>query len=340
MSFARSSYASRIAATAAAVCLSTVPVAAQQVTPIDSPAPVVRLALAGGVGNGITAAGVVLAQTDDGNWFAITPDGLIAAPPPATADSPSDAVADSVVTADGTTRAWLTGATERYRHGILGDATEAATLTMQQGDAQPVSFVLPPDSVFEDLRVRLVDLNDDSAVEAIVVRSYINAGSALAVFSLFDGQVGLLDEAPPIGRPSRWLNPAGAADFDGDGAIEVAYVETPHIGGTLRYFELTPDGLVQDAAVSGFSNHAIGSREQGLAAVVDWNRDGVADLAIPDARRGSLRVVTIAGGEVAQLASIANPAAIATAIFPLPEGFGPASLVYGLEDGSLWRVSP
>ncbi len=340
MSFAPSYYGSRVAAATVAICFSAVPVWSQQVSPIDHPMPVVRLALAGGVGNGFTAAGAVLAQTDDGNWFEITPDGLIAAAPPATADSPSDAVTDSAVTAAGATRAWLSGATQRYAHGILGDATEAAALTMQHGDAQPVSFVLPPDSVFEDLRVRLVDLNDDGAVEAVVVRSYVNAGSALAVFSLFDGQVGLLDETPPIGRSSRWLNPAGAADFDGDGAIEVAYVETPHIGGTLRYFQLTAEGLVQDFAAPGFSNHAIGSREQGLAAVVDWNRDGVVDLAVPDAQRRSLRVVTIAGGEGAQLASIANPAAIATAIFPLPESFGPANLVYGLEDGSLWRVSP
>lgn len=327
---------------AAVLTVIAAPAAAQQAAPIDQPGPVVRLALADGIGTGIDsgAPGRVLAQTADGTWFSVTPDGLQPADPPAVRAHVPDLVPDGLVTAAGTMRAWLSGPTERYRHGILGDATEAGTLALQAGDAAPAQFDLPNDSVFEDLRVRLVDLSNDGTMEAVVVRSYADAGSALSVFALDGPTVRLVAETPPIGRSSRWLNPAGAADFDGDGAVEVAYVETPHIGGTLRLWQLTDDGLVQDFAVRGFSNHFIGSREQDLAAVIDWDGDGVADIALPDARRGTLRVVSFAGGEARELASIPNPAPIVTAVLSSDAGAGVPLLIYGLADGSLWQVSP
>ncbi len=318
------------------------PAAAQQVTTLDQPGPVVRLALAGGIGAGIAdgTPGGVLAQTSDGAWYSVTSDGMQPAGPPAQSEPPAGIVPDGLATAAGPLRAWLSAPTERYRHGILGDATEAGTLSMQPGDATPAEFDLPTDSVFEDLRVRLVDLSDDGTPEAVVVRSYATAGSALSVFALDGPNLRLVAETPPIGRPSRWLNPAGAADFDGDGAVEIAYVETPHIGGTLRLWQLTDAGLVQDFAVRGFSNHFIGSREQDLAAVVDWNGDGVPDIAVPDARRGTLRVVGFAGGQATELASIPNPAPIVTAVLSSDRGAAAPLLIYGLADGALRLVSP
>ena len=30
-------------------------------------------------------------------------------------------------------------------------------------------------------------------------------------------------ETPPTGSPNTWLNPAGIADFDGDGMADIAY---------------------------------------------------------------------------------------------------------------------
>ncbi len=241
-----------------------------------------------------------------------------------------------------TLSAWLTGPTEDYRHGILGDSIEASGFCVRDlRTKEKPRLKLPPGSVFEDLRVRLVDLTGDGQAEFVVIRSYLDRGAALAVYHLVDGRVAHLAETPPIGTPNRWLNPAGAADFDGDGRVEIAYVETPHIGGTLRVWELVDGKLHQEQAVAGFSNHAIGSRELDLSAVLDWNADGVPDLAVPANGRRSLRIVTFAGGTFAELDAIPHDAEIVTAILATDlDADGKPELLYGLADGRLLLARP
>ena len=250
-------------------------------------------------------------------------------------DGRPSAVEDSV-------SALLVGMTQDYAHGILGDAVEASgfcVIDSQGGEA--VTLKLPPGSVFEDLRVRLVDLTGDGREEFVVVRSYLDRGAALAVYHLVEGRIEHLAETPPIGIANRWLNPAGAADFDGDGRVEIAYVETPHIGGTLRVWELVGGALRQEQAVAGFSNHAIGSRELDLSAVLDWNADGVPDLALPDAVRRRLRIVTFADGDFVELDAIPHDAEIVTAILATDlDADGRPELLYGLEDGRLMLARP
>ena len=244
--------------------------------------------------------------------------------------------------ATGYVAAWLVGSTGDYRHGILGDQLEAlgfCAVGPQTG--QSATLLLPPGSVFEDLRVRLVDLTGDGQAEFVVIRSYLDRGAALAVYHLVEGRIEHLAETPPIGIANRWLNPAGAADFDGDGRVEIAYVETPHIGGTLRVWELVDGKLHPEQAVAGFSNHAIGSRELDLSAVLDWNADGVPDLAVPANGRRSLRIVTFAGGTFAELDTVPHNAEIVTAILATDlDADGKPELLYGLEDGRLMLARP
>jgi len=99
--------------------------------------------------------------------------------------------------------------------------------------------------------------------------------------------------------------------------------------------------LTADGTARGFSNHAIGSREQDQAAVVDWNGDGVADLAVPDARRRQLRIVTFAGGTFKDLERIDNPQRIVTAVLPTRfDQSARIAIVYGLADGTLIAILP
>ena len=263
--------------------------------------------------------------------------------PPDAGPRPDGILPDGIVTvgANDIARAWLTDPTGRYAHGVLGDKTEAGGLVLELRDGSLRTYRLDTGSVFEDRRVRLYDLDGDGRDEAIVVQSYLYAGATLAVFRSGPGGTEFVGEVPPIGKPNRWLNPAGIADFDGDGAVEIAYVETPHIGGVLKLYELRDGELVPDGEKQGFSNHAIGSREQEMAAVHDWNGDGIADIALPGPRRTLLRFVTFAKDNAVEILRVANPVTIVSAVRPaVLDASGTVYAVYIREDGTVIAVRP
>jgi hypothetical protein len=253
----------------------------------------------------------------------------------------ADMLPDGIVTVGhgDITAAWLTGPTRRYDHGVLGDAVEASGLRMQNRAGRTLSFELPANSVFEDRQVRLADLNGDGGDELLVVRSYLSAGAALAVLRPGANGLALVAETAPIGLPHRWLNPAAVADFDGDGRIEIAIVVTPHIGGILKIYELRQDRLrlerlSEEWSANGFSNHAMGSRIQAMAAVVDWG-DGPL-LYLPNARRSGLRQVYFADGsyQIRDLARHRWPIVTALVAADLDQD-GRKEVIYGLGNGEL-----
>lgn len=262
--------------------------------------------------------------------------------PPLTRDRP-DMLPDGIVT-EGSgeiAAAWLTGPTERYRHAVLGDAIEASGLSVALDDGRTLDFQLPADSVFEDRLARLADMDGDGDQELVAVRSYLDAGAALAILDVVGGEVRIVAEAPAIGTPNRWLNPVGVADFDGDGGPEAAVVITPHIGGILTLYRMRDGRLQRVAAESGFSNHALDSPELGMSVVLDADSDGVPDIAVPDAARRSLRIVSFADGRFRELWRLNQPAEIVTAVVAADlDGRTGMELVYGLADGSLMVVKP
>jgi len=232
--------------------------------------------------------------------------------------------------------AWLAGATRRYDHGVLGDAVEASELVMLDRRGRERRYLLPDDSVFEDRLVRLADVTGDGDAELIVVRAYLDAGAAVAVFKAGGEDLALLAEAAPIGTPYRWLNPVGVADFDGDGAVEIAVVITPHIGGTLALYRLADGRLVRVGEASGFSNHAMGSRELGLSAHGRWFGGSRELLAVPAADRYGLRLGTFDEGRYFELQRLRHESPIVTAIAVADlDGDDIADLTYGLADGSI-----
>lgn len=143
--------------------------------------------------------------------------------------------------------------TDRYPHGALGDDLEWGALVLTVGGQQR-RFTLPEELVFEDTAPRLADLDGDGAPEVIVVESHAAEGARLAVW----GPGGRIAATPFIGTRFRWLAPLGAADLDGDGRVEIAYVETPHLGRTLRLVRLEGEALVPVAEAAGHSNHRFG----------------------------------------------------------------------------------
>lgn len=196
--------------------------------------------------------------------------------------------------------AWLTLPTRRYAHGVIGDKIEGGALAVTLPGGKKTELVLDKNSVFEDRMGRLVDLNGDGHNEIVVVLSTAERGAALAIYHLENDQIVELARTKTIGQANRWLNPAAAGDFDGDGKVEIAYVETPHIGGILKIVRLQKDQgktrLEDVASLPGFSTHKLGSHQMQEAVTFDWDGDGTLDIILPGAGRDTIKVVSLKKG--------------------------------------------
>ena len=295
------------------------------------------------------APGTVLARTANGTFALSWQDGRLAMRRTAVAPPPAGTIPHARAGHGRASigAAFLAEPTRRYRHGVLGDDIEAgAVVAFPPGAAPPenlrgapLRFALPDDSVFEDLVPRVADLDGDGRDEIVLVRSYRERGAALAVLGVRDGRLAILAESPSLGRPNRWLDVAGIGDFLGLGRkrLQIAVVETPHIGGVLVVYEYAGGRLVERLRRPGFATHAIGSPVIGMAAVLGGGRtDG---LVVPTPDRRALVALTFAGGAPREAARVSLPAPVATAIVPVaPEAGRPPDLIFGTADGRLLRV--
>ncbi|MEJ6403535.1 FG-GAP-like repeat-containing protein [Yoonia sp. 2307UL14-13] len=159
------------------------------------------------------------------------------------------------------------GPTDRYAHGVLGDAIEWSRLIINVDTEKngtlftelvvretSYTFRLPLDRVFEDIAPRLADVDGDGDDEVIVVETQVSSGAQLAIYD----ETGKIAATPHIGTRNRWLAPIGAADLDGDGYVEIAYIDRPHLAKTLRVWRFKDGALSEVTAASGLTNHRIG----------------------------------------------------------------------------------
>ncbi len=129
---------------------------------------------------------------------AILAAALTCAPLPADAGDASK-LPDSEVTSSLGVTAYLTEPTTRYDHGVLGDAIEAGGFTVEAKGVR-LHYRLGGDAVFEDRRVRLADIDGDDAPEAIIIKSDLKRGAAIAAFRILADRIVLLAESAPAGR--------------------------------------------------------------------------------------------------------------------------------------------
>lgn len=144
--------------------------------------------------------------------------------------------------------------TTRYDHGILGDAIEFGTLELTTDAGRTLTLKLPETRVFEDIAPRVLDVDLDGDDEVVVIETSIAKGARLSIYD----ETGLIAATPYIGRTHRWLAPVGGADLDGDGHVELAYVDRPHLAKVLRIWRFKDGALEHVVDQSGLTNHRIG----------------------------------------------------------------------------------
>ena len=172
-----------------------------------------------------------------------------------------DSIATSANAKSGIKSAWYDDATTRYAHGVLGDAIEAGSLHAKTADGKTVSITLSTEHVFEDIEPRLADLDGDDQNEIITIRSHNQKGGQIAVYGITKSApntLSLIASTPYIGQAYRWLAPVGIADFNNDGAMDITYIDRPHLAKILRVWSYRNGALEQVAQKQGLTNHSIG----------------------------------------------------------------------------------
>lgn len=231
--------------------------------------------------------------------------------------------------------------TTRYAHAVLGDGIEAGALYADLPDGRRLRFALPADAVFEDLTPRLVDLDRDGREEILVVKATQAAGASLMVLRIEEDAILPVTETPALGIPNRWQNPAAVEDLDGDGRVDIAVVERPHLDGTLRLWTFEDGRLLPGPARSGFSTHAIGSTVLDMAVVLDLDGEGPPDLLLPDRARTSLVAMTLRDGDWVEIARTRFLAPLVTSVLARDlDGDRRPEVVFGLADGRLVVLVP
>ena len=103
----------------------------------------------------------------------------------------------------------LTGNSNIYNHGILGDNVESDGFEVYIDDLLYSEYRLGNKDVFETLRPTLVDyISEKAGLEIILTISNSLTGSRIGVFNQSGA---LLGESEPIGKGFRWLHILGVS---------------------------------------------------------------------------------------------------------------------------------
>lgn len=219
-------------------------------------------------------------------------------------------------------KAWYGQPTDRYGHGVLGDAIEGGSLVAEDAEGGILEFTLPESQVFEDITPRIHDLDFDGANEVVTIRASQTGGAAVVVFGIRDGALVEIAASAENGQRNRWLNIAGILPEPDQDRSAIYFIRTPHINGRLNALVVGQNAIEDtDLRMNDFSNHVIGSRVLDLSSFKVGNNP---QLFIPSQDRRSLREA------LGSNQKIALPGRINKSVITLDK-----SLVTATEDGRL-----
>ncbi|EMA52622.1 MULTISPECIES: hypothetical protein [Halococcus] len=199
-----------------------------------------------------------------------------------------DALPDARPVRAGGRVAVLAGRTTRYDHGVLGDGIEAERCVLLDPDDLAITERIEPAGVVEGTAPILASLTGDDDSEVIVTVGDAERGARVVAFDT-DGSRLAAGQAFDSGY--HWRHQLAVAPFAVDGVPELAAVETPHVGGTVRFYRREGEALRVVGSVSGYASHTIGSRVLDGAVAGDFDSDGRPELLVPDDSRTHLGAV-------------------------------------------------
>jgi len=168
---------------------------------------------------------------------------------------------DAIPVFDGGKEYILTDPTLEYKHGVLGDAIEARSLTIKQGnETRKIDF---SPQVFEGLFPLIADFDGDNEKEIIATLSGNGRGAQVVVYDDLGNKI-----ASSEALSSGWRHVLTIAPFGPDGELELVDIKRPHVDKEVEFFQLDDDRLVKVAGLKGYTTHKIGSRNLGLFAVI------------------------------------------------------------------------
>ncbi len=252
-----------------------------------------------------------------------------------------NALPDARILADGSGRLLLlTGATDRYNHGVLGDPLEAANITLVEiePDLRTVAVISIADpEVVEGIAPIWADLDGDGTREIIATLSGPEQGARIVAF---DETGRPIARGPAIGTSYRWRHQIAVAPFGPGGEMELAAVKTPHIGGIAEFYRLEGSELRIVARIEGVTSHVLGSRNLDMAAAGDFDGDGRTELLLQGRSLTSLLAVrrTDNGAEIAWSVPVGGRVSTNLAAATLPDGRTAVGIGREDETGGTLRV--
>jgi hypothetical protein len=215
----------------------------------------------------------------------------------ALASLPIDAQPDArlVMNRLGQVALYANASDQRYTHGIMGDALEAATLLVLEVRHSRIRLLarvdLPGEDIYESIAPFWADVDGDGVEDLVTTVANSTLGARLRAYIWDGGAISQEIDGPPIGRGKRWRRQLSAAPFGPAGQIEIAATLTPHIAGALEFYRLGSDALEVTATFPGVTTHALGSRNLAQTAAGDFNGDGRPEVLAMDVERRAVVAV-------------------------------------------------
>ena len=230
---------------------------------------------------------------------------------------------------------FLSDPTYNYAHAVLGDAIEAASITLidPKNSTFQIRKIIPETGdVIEGISPIWVDMDLDGTREIIVTQSNHVDGAKIVVYR--EGG-SILAESAPIGKGFRWMHQIAAAQFVDGGPLELAILRTPHIGGEIEIMGLVQDRLEVQVSLSGYSTHKLGSRNLDAALVADFNGDGIIEIIVPGQEQSTLTGIQYTAGVLIPVWTQLLDAQLSTNLTGVAVKYQHMLLGAGTEDNSL-----